>query len=287
MAKPNIINNPAILVFASTIVGYGLAFAYEFGYLGYYKIPANFIQISPLQIAFGSIFALVTITIVDIAVGIAEAIRLSLTPRNVINRAKIDVGVVTMLLIVGLIFLPPNINNGSSRGVSSLVLIGVYLLLVVLMFLRPFILYRKYKNWEQSLKQSYEESDKAFWEQNNAKSNSSVRIELRIIPQFFKPGLFILVLIIACGVFGNSSANIDNRYVTIIRSKSEAKEIVVRQYNDNLLVKTFDTKTMKLKNGFSTKSAIGNSYDTTVLKCTKDVLSSTTETPIKQACPKP
>ena len=276
-------NNATFIVFIGTVLGYALGFFFEWGYLSYYGIGFNYVQIKPLEIVFGAIAALFLMVVYDIASGFM----LAYDRKNTYHRALGSICLVIILVaLIVAILINTNVHMPKNILEEALLIIIGFFIVLGLAFYNVIKEYLNTKNFSKSLANHYKKIDDSY-EKKRLSRSQKFTISLRLIPKLVEPLMWILVGLFLSFGLGHISAGYENKYVTILKSNSSIKQIVIRDYGDQLLLKPFDTKSQKLLDGFSIVASSGNTYINTVLKCTNSFISNPqSNDSIKTECPK-
>lgn len=260
-------------VFLATMLGYALAFFYEVGYLNFYGVSSNFVQIKPLQVISGVIVALITSAIYDILFALID-------PRNRSTPRKYFDLVTFVLVLIGV-----TIGVISSAyihgGVHQLELWGGCVLGIIFIdvvaFLPAIVSRIRGSSWDDALTSHIEQTrNRADALHRKPNPETEVVLYLRLIPELLLATMLVGSALFGSYAFGKYSAQYDNKFMTIVVGNKSQEQIVIRDYGDQLITKPFDTKTKQLKPGFSIISATGENLRPAVLKCTHDFIATST-----------
>jgi hypothetical protein len=279
------VKSPSLLVFGATIIGYGMAYCYELGYLRRYNIDTSFISISISQIFTSALLVLVFTIILDVLWAIYKVARRRYDPDNVIHRTILYLSFLTLLLTVVLILCKIDFIHIEYKRIGYPVIVLVYFGVILLSFAK--IAYAGYKSRDYygALKEAYAASDAARQE-HLSQYDPEASLNLTILPKLLTPIFILLILAFACATAGYTSAGYMDRYVTVISSQTNSVEFVVSNFNGTIITKEYDTQTKSLHPDYRVRNTVGNSYTRRVIRCTSSFKHTTAKTnDVLRHCP--
>jgi hypothetical protein len=170
-------------------------------------------------------------------------------------------------LIVALVF-GRDAHTTKWAILSWVISLGVAALMILLIFLDALIDRLHGKSWDTALEDHFQNA-KANRDKEKSKQaeEPGLVIRLSLIPELFLPLIIVIVIFGACFEFGRVTTGYQDHYVTILKPTGSIDQIVIRDYNDQLLLKPFDTKTEKLLPGFSIVTSVNQVFEPALLKC--------------------
>jgi hypothetical protein len=261
----------SLIIFGSTLAGYLLAYLYELGYLNYYGISENFVNIAPAQILYGSLAALAAAFVWDTLFSILENRNSTYDKSQVRDRFRGEMLNIFYVFVCALFFV-----FIISLANTSFFLFFITLLFFVLVYLviliQVLIKYLRLKRWDTSLAAFYKDIDKRA----NDPKNKNKPLDMDRV-------YFITVILIACfaayayghvsalptsesKVKSTSQAHVLKQHTyTVVDSDNKYLQVVIRRYNDTLLIKSYDEKNKKFIEGFKTERVEDKSFTNKIL----------------------
>ena len=240
-------------------MGYSLAYLYELGYLSYYGINDNFVNITPTQILKGSLAAIAAVIIWDALFSIYENRVVTYDKSQVRERFKREMLEIFYVALC-VLFVVLLISLASTTFFLFYIFLSIFLLVYIVTFLQILVKYLKLKSWSESLSAFFKDTDKR---------NSDSRTKSK--PLDMERVYFLSLILIACCasyLYGHVNAlpttqadtppttkisKIKVHQYTIVDTNDKYVQVVIRRYSDTLLIKEYDAKNKKFTDGFKTE----------------------------------
>jgi hypothetical protein len=251
------------LVFAASTTAYGLAYFYSSGYLAYFGITSQFAQITPGTILAGAITAVIMLAVMDILLGLHDSFQTNDPNRYAV--AQVFVLLLLLVTISGLVLA--NLQESHKIILTLLVSVGLGTIVCCLIFLDYIFNRFRGVTHKDALRRHMTLSKERPLNGLGAKQESYIDFYLRLIPTILLPILIFGVACLASYLLGKSNANINDKSVTIIKSSSATKLVLVGEYGGDLLLKAYDSTHYLFIYEYRYRSSNDATFETKTLHC--------------------
>lgn len=227
--KSTLISEGLIIGYIS-ILGYLVAFAYQYGYFKFFNIPSSFIQLD-LPVILISFSAITSVLFFSFCIFQLFSI---MGIFNLKGAFGASIGRCAILLITLITYL--SISNFK----NALVIIITFLIFLFLELLLPFLTQRKFSSTEEKFQRQAEV-------EKNTKKNDAI---FNFINNYRKIGIYLFIgfIIISLADFkGESDAQNQTNFLV---PDSKDSIIVVRSYQNSHIGVGYDPNTHQTKNQF-------------------------------------
>jgi len=259
--SPNIVNGlfgslklpkSAVWVLIATTYAYMTTYIYEVGFLHTFSVSDSFIQISPIRIIPNVIITTLGLLAVELLYSTYQYSIFGLKYKNPTDRFKIFFGQLFFIALSAFFIL---ILLSSWKPISVfLAVFGTYVAVLCLFILLISYDWIKSKSFNEALRlywvRSDKESQKIFPTKNNAK------IKLFNF-QNLKFAVLLLIVIVVAYILGINSGNSQATYPVLGISGAQ-DTIMIRDYNNILVLKTYNTNSKQLNTGYTIKVLSGS-----------------------------
>ncbi len=246
--------NVTLALFLFTMYGYIAAILFEYVYLSAYGVAFDAVQVYPTTIFQSLLIVIAIFTVLELATQFERRIRDRIHQKSsknqhrkrlmyvVINDVVHFLYVTVSLLIVGFFISGYFIEF---QKLAAFFAIGTLIGLVFSLF-NP-LLFRLRLDKKQRKKtlelyfKKFDESRKQYYAKKYAEFNVE---RLLIIFMFLSYSLSLVAMA------ANGQATMSREYL-VVSSRNNTKQLLIRQYDDLLITKAYDTKTSKFIDGYA------------------------------------